>query len=375
MGIVSQKEVLKYCVHHHIPFAISKLPDSTENKLVVSKYVREVEIDQFFRDHNNDGFMIAPFSFSKEKAQWLNADFEIGERVKCFDLNELNLDESQPEKESNEVYYADYASYKEQFDGMFQAIKNGDVSKVILSRIKPIKEFSKELAADFYYTLSESYPKAYVFMFFTPQSGMWAGASPELLFNVENQEATTVSLAGTQKWSNNACNINWDKKERDEQQIVSDYINEILDRYHVNNIQVEGPETIKAGKVSHLKTQYKFSVLSNKWQLGSLICDIHPTPAVCGLPKNESMNLIQTTEKHQRSYYAGFLGRIKNEDINLFVNIRSMKFTNGGVDLYLGGGITAGSDPGKEWKETEMKAETLLSVIEKVKLVHQQHSK
>jgi isochorismate synthase len=48
---------------------------------------------------------------------------------------------------------------------------------------------------------------------------------------------------------------------------------------------------------------------------------------------------------------------------SLFVNLRCMQLAGRFAHLYVGGGITAESDPHSEWRETEMKAETMLSVL------------
>ncbi|TLX71996.1 isochorismate synthase [Labilibacter sediminis] len=368
MQSVTQKEVLTYCIQHQIPFAISKLPGTSENNMIVSEHVKQVYMNDLFNDSQYDGFVMAPFSLSDEKASFLNASYTIEENVENDVFRKIKLLKGEV-LPTEEAFYADYVSYQEQFNHMFKAITEGEVSKVILSRIKPFKGFSKDLAADFYYTLSETYVRAYVFMVYTPESGLWAGASPELLLKADHKMATTVSLAGTQKWSSN-IDQRWNEKEIDEQQIVSDFIHQSLQKFKVNQVTVNGPETIKAGKMSHLKTEYKFPVEAITKQMGSFIQEIHPTPAVCGLPKDKSMDMIHSIEPHNRSYYAGFLGTLSEGNVNLYVNIRSMRFADEGVDLYLGGGLTKGSDAEKEWNETELKAETLLSVIKEVKSAH-----
>ena len=159
----------------------------------------------------------------------------------------------------------------------------------------------------------------------------------------------------------------WNKKEIDEQQYVSDYMDGLLNQYNVVNYKVEGPKTVKAGKLSHLKTIYTFPVDGINKNVGEFVMDLHPTPAVCGLPKKSAMIIIHATEGHKRSYYSGFIGKTSAESLRLYVNIRSLKFVDEGVDLYIGGGITESSDPDQEWNETELKAGTLLDVINELK--------
>ncbi len=155
----------------------------------------------------------------------------------------------------------------------------------------------------------------------------------------------------------------WRSKEKDEQRIVTDFISGILEKYKVQDLQIKGPETVKAGKVSHLKTYYSFSTKTIQDKFWSLVQDLHPTPAICGLPKEKAMEVVLESEKHDRSYYAGFIGRVCKEELSLYVNIRSMKFVGDGVDLYLGGGITIDSKAPEEWEETELKSTTLQEVL------------
>jgi isochorismate synthase len=76
------------------------------------------------------------------------------------------------------------------------------------------------------------------------------------------------------------------------------------------------------------------------------------------------MNYLLETEKHNRSYYSGYLGPVNlDERMLLFVNLRCMQVLADKLVLYVGAGITSESVAEDEWDETEIKADTLLSVI------------
>ena len=91
---------------------------------------------------------------------------------------------------------------------------------------------------------------------------------------------------------------------------------------------------------------------------------LHPTPAVCGSPKDEAMNLIRKLEEKDREYYCGIVGpaRIRGST-NLFVNLRCMRVFEDKIRLHAGGGITKDSDPEAEWMETENKCQTMLDLL------------
>ena len=92
---------------------------------------------------------------------------------------------------------------------------------------------------------------------------------------------------------------------------------------------------------------------------------MHPTPAVCGFPKDAARKFILENEDYDRAYYSGFLGELNWDDsTDLFVNLRCLQVVDGQkVILYVGGGITAESDPKKEWLETVHKAQTMKMVL------------
>jgi isochorismate synthase len=96
---------------------------------------------------------------------------------------------------------------------------------------------------------------------------------------------------------------------------------------------------------------------------GDLIRSLHPTPAVCGLPREKALQLIEKHETHNRNLYAGLIGYKSKEELNVFVNLRCMQVTENDFLLYVGGGITDQSIPENEWNETENKAKTLMRVL------------
>ena len=77
------------------------------------------------------------------------------------------------------------------------------------------------------------------------------------------------------------------------------------------------------------------------------------------------MEIIQDLEVHNRSLYCGFLGIIDDKNCDLKVNLRCARFSAKEVQIFVGGGITSQSNADDEYKETEIKSQTLLSVIKK----------
>ena len=102
-----------------------------------------------------------------------------------------------------------------------------------------------------------------------------------------------------------------------------------------------GPYPAYAGALSHLKTDFHFSLKDNK-NLGDLLKVLHPTPAVCGLPKEEAYRFILENEGYDRKYYSGFIGWLDPEGrTDLYVNLRCMHIEDEQLTLYAGGGLLA----------------------------------
>jgi isochorismate synthase len=185
------------------------------------------------------------------------------------------------------------------------------------------------------------------------------GATPEQLVKINQNQFETVALAGTQLYSENVI---WATKEKEEQQFVTNYI---LDKVtcKVNELIVTDAETVKAGNLAHLKSLIS-GELTADFQVNDLIKTLHPTPAVCGLPKEKTIDFILKNEGYNRKYYAGFLGEYNKENLtDLFVNLRCLEVDDDVVNIYVGCGITKDSIPEKEFVETENKSMTIRNVL------------
>ncbi len=251
---------------------------------------------------------------------------------------------------------------KEEYQGKIEQVitfvKENNIPKLVLSRQKylPYRSLSGSGEIDFtksFLKLCSSYPNAFAYIF-KDGDRSWMGAFSELLgrFNKNTSAFETMSLAGTLP-----LNEEWTEKEIEEQKPVSLYIADILKKYS-NSIHISETYDHHSGNIKHLRTDYKAIIKKN--DLDQIIADLHPTPAVCGIPKEFCQKAIATFEKHPRSLYAGYIRIETDEEIQYFVNLRCASFTESGAHLYVGGGINAKSNAEKEWQETELKAAAIL---------------
>lgn len=226
----------------------------------------------------------------------------------------------------------------------------GTFLKTALSKVKHYKLRERFDWVDWFNAACEKFPNAYVFFAHLPSVGTWAGATPELLVASDSEYTHSVSLAGTlYPGSYNE----WTTKEEEEQRLVTEYIAEIFSRSGYDSLDISLPKTIKIGHLRHLQTSFKAKNMPGL--LPKLIANLHPTPAVGGMPRKEGIEFILKTEKHDRLWYSGFVGEISRNATALYVNLRSMCVQPNSALLFAGAGITQNSVPEREWDETEKK--------------------
>jgi isochorismate synthase len=272
----------------------------------------------------------------------------------------------QPTLQSEKEHYCDLVAKG------IQAIRNKDFKKLVLSRTKVILLPDDFNVTGLFKKLCEEYLKGFVYLISIPKVGTWMGATPEILVSITQDNILhTVALGGTQVMNPETLKHPvWKRKEIEEQAFISRYIANGLKKAGVKEFRQEGPQTIVAGNLLHLKTNFSVNLNTSQPQtLGNSLLELlHPTPAVCGIPKNEAAAYIVKNEGYERQFYTGFLGPIGvNQECHLYVNLRCMQLHQKQAILYVGAGITKESNPEKEWFETEAKCHTLLKVISPTK--------
>ncbi|MDM8527052.1 isochorismate synthase [Anaerolineales bacterium HSG24] len=245
------------------------------------------------------------------------------------------------------------------------------LKKIVVSRAIEVPLPAEFEPVSVFERLCQAYPRAFISLVSIPHVGSWLGVSPEILLTVDDEALKTIALAGTQAKKPNIplSDVTWGQKEIVEQALVSDYIRHFLQHLGIQDYSEVGPRTVAAGNIVHLKTQFTVPAQSNQQTLlklgNQILNSLHPTSAVCGMPKREALDFILSHEGYDREFYAGFLGPVcLDSQSALFVNLRCMQLLNNSLVLYAGAGITPESNPQAEWRETVLKSKTLLSVLQ-----------
>ncbi|HJN07018.1 MAG TPA: chorismate-binding protein [Bacteroidales bacterium] len=359
-------EIPQMLIKKGLPFAIYCLPSKKKFNLIFQKDVSLHEIDILDIEQTN-GFVIANFESAKTGlVNIIKPDYVLSEDENITEI--VGFLDTLPDIgnfyfENN--YCISKADYLDRADYLINQLKDGYLKKVVFSRVihKKLKEELKlnQLLS----MLKEKYNNAFINLFHLPGIGTWCGATPETLFKKVDNYVITDAMAGTQLLDEDSENITWTNKEKEEQHLVSLFIESNLSELGIHDFDKVGPINVSAGHIAHIQTQFKIPFSSLNEKEGKFIASLHPTPAVCGLPKAEAYLMIHKAEQHQRRYYTGFLGpwKLANQS-QLFVNLRCAELDTNKINIYVGGGLTASSSNKDEYKETVYKSKTLLSIVE-----------
>ena len=358
--------------NNQLPFVIYRKPNSLEIKALL----QTDDTIYYIEDYKEAGFVFAPFDNTHnsvliplEHAEKIQTSFSIYDPIKTLDKKILFTSKG-----------------KQQHIGLvekgIEAIKNNTFQKVVLSRQEAV-DLSEFNLIQLFEKLLNSYPLAFVYCWYHPKIGLWLGATPETLMKIEGTQFSMMALAGTQEYKG-SLDVVWEDKEKEEQQIVTDFIVENL-KASVENINTSEVETVKAGNLLHLRTMITATFKVGKFNLKEVISALHPTPAVCGLPKLAAKDFIMEQEKYNREFYTGYLGELNFESsrnprsskrnienraysitkksTQLYVNLRCMQIKNHKALIYVGGGITRISNAEKEWEETVSKSKVIKNIL------------
>ncbi|MFA9188691.1 isochorismate synthase [Flavobacterium sp. FBOR7N2.3] len=339
----------------NLPFVIYSKPYKTE----VRGFFQKNDHLYFAETLDETGFVFAPFSGNQmiliPKSQSVIWESD----VTSFEENQSeNLNHSENEQE------------KERFEDLIQkaidAISKGTFTKVVLSR-KEILEVPNFDLVTVFTRLIQRFPTVFCYCWYHPKIGLWMGATPERLLKASRKKFCTMALAGTQNFEGKT-DVIWESKEIEEQQFVTDFILENL-KGLTSEVAISSPYTVQAGNVLHIKTDIE-GIINKTSKLNQVVSVLHPTPAVCGLPKETANEFILANEGYDREYYTGFLGELNKRDFtekkqksDLYVNLRCMQIKEKQAHLYMGCGITKESVPEKEWNESVNKSMTMKSVL------------
>ncbi len=360
-------------------FALYRLPYEKEVTLVAQAEDEPLELPSYEALNGQTGFVVAPFSISDTcplvliRPDIIQAYPSYRECV--LERNDLSLAEKRPFS-ARETTFLNRDTYSDDFKRFFAGLSDGRFSKLVLSRCAE-QEADGDEPLTLFQRACEMYPRMFISLVYTPQSGMWLTATPEILLEGVDNQWRTIALAGTMKLRDEDLNgegehATWSTKNIQEQRYVATYLRDCLEQF-ATDICEEGPRTVRAANLVHLRSDFTFGLLESAG-VGDVLQRLHPTPAVCGLPKQATYEFILENEHTPRLYYSGFMGPLnlrlpegcllgKKPQTHLFVSLRCMQITDSQYRMFAGGGLLKDSIEEQEWQETEAKLETMRRVL------------
>ena len=337
--------------------------------------------DMVWSDFNDSEWFIPTFMlFSNSQGIYLVYNFNVGNNEKEVLLEnfvatkELCEHFGKPERENISIINPellkaqdDYEYWEINVKKALKKIEDDDAEKIVLSRrikreLSDIPKISGLISQ-----LAEQYPSCHTFAF-KKNSSIFFGASPERLASISEGWIEADALAGSnprgsseEEDKNLELELFSSIKNLNEQKAVVDFIAGSFNKFTDEIIFPDKPVIRKLPNIQHLWTPIR-AKLSKDGSIFSLLKEIHPTPAICGVPWNKALSFINDSEPHNRGLYAGILGWFNFDNEGEFiVALRSGLLKEKTLYAFAGCGIVKGSDPKSEYDESELKLKPILS--------------
>ena len=254
--------------------------------------------------------------------------------------------------------------------GALVAIDEGRFSKVVLARTLDVITASRLDPIEVVHHLWMENGGSHVF-YFEPEDGCaLLGAAPETVTTLSGGQFHATAVAGTvargetpREQKQLAEQLLASEKEGVEQRIaLDDMIARLGPLAEEISAQPE-PHVLTLARLQHLETEIRARLTEGTSALMALEA-LHPTPAVCGLPRDAALEFLEKEEPFERGWYAGPVGWFDLDGNGVFVPalrcavVRDLRWR-----LFAGAGIVLGSDPALEWDETSIKFEPMMRAL------------
>jgi menaquinone-specific isochorismate synthase len=317
----------------------------------------------------------AVVNFILKGSEIVNLEQKFFERIGILDFNnglynKNGLDLSDPIEEDPE----DLESWTIKINSALNEISQGHISKVVLSRRveKDLHEMpSIQKIID---KLREDYKDCYIFAY-KKNGSVFIGASPEKLLSFNHKDFETDALAGSIRRGSDdyedrelELKLLQDPKNLREYDEVVKFVMNAVSPYCKKINHFEKPFIKKLPNIQHLWTPIKAELKTEK-DIEEIVKRLHPTPAICGSPRETALKLISEIEEYPRGLFSGIIGWYNFEIQGEFaVAIRSALLKNKKIYAFAGCGIVEGSNPKEEFEETKLKLKPILSIFENEKI-------
>ncbi|WP_158506695.1 isochorismate synthase MenF [Geminocystis sp. NIES-3709] len=273
-------------------------------------------------------------------------------------------------KELQGKYVIPLKDYKRGVERAVRAISANQFQKIVLANAIDIKITRPFQIASSLQILRHTYPECYLFAVRHGGTATFLGATPEVLLRTNDGKLITEAMAGSAPRGNTkiidveiANRLLQSDKERYEHLVVVDFIVDCLEKLGLIPQVIKTLSLRQLSNIQHLWTPIYANLPNNLHPL-DIVAQLHPTPAMAGIPRNQVLTKLQDYEPFDRLLYAAPLGWVNAQGNSEFVmGIRSALIEDNQARLYAGAGIVAGSNPEQELAEVQLKFRTLLNTL------------
>lgn len=275
-----------------------------------------------------------------------------------------------PPERPGEAGATDRDAWERAVEESLDAIRGGRVRKAVLARTLDITTPEPVDPVDVVEHLWAVNRGSHVFLFQPSAEAAVVGAAPETVATLKDGVFHATAVAGSTRRGSSpreqaelAARLLASEKDRAEQCIALDDMVARLETV-AHQIRTDPqPHVLTLARIQHLETEIRASVPAGTGVL-DLVRLLHPTAAVCGLPRDEALRFLHEEEPFERGWYAGPVGWFDAEGNGIFAPaLRMGVMTAGGWRLFAGAGIVEGSVPSLEWEETRMKFGPMLEAL------------
>ncbi|HHE31071.1 MAG TPA: isochorismate synthase [Chlorobaculum parvum] len=269
------------------------------------------------------------------------------------------------------AYCPDKPQWIERCETILRKFDESRLDKVILARQTELSFAGKVPAIRF--LLDYPYPEnaAYRFYFEPVEGHAFVSFTPERLYRRDGDLLQTEALAGTVTKEKVKADDHTASKlllgsEKDirEHRFVKDTIYRELQPVCSDIDMQEEVDVLQLNRLAHLYARCRAKLLPEFSNDSTVLRQLHPTPAVGGVPREEAMELILSVEPFCRGWYAAPVGWLSRDASEFAVGIRSALVVEEKVYLYSGAGLVRGSDPESEWEEVDQKIGDILAITQ-----------
>ncbi len=263
--------------------------------------------------------------------------------------------------------------WRRMVERVLERIRTGEAHKVVLARALEVSGSPSVDSARLATALWEENPGSRVFLFEPAPTAALVGAAPETIATMAGGTLRASAVAGSRKVGADsvetarlARDLITSPKERAEHAFVVDDVVARLRELGCRVRRDVEPHVLALARIQHLESNV-FAEPPPGVSLLKALERLHPTPAVCGIPRSAALSIVAQSETLDRGWYAGPVGWLGSDGSGIFVPALRSAVSNGRRwRLYAGAGIVRGSRPRAEWDETELKFRPVLQAIERV---------